>query len=64
MNVESSSELDTRTQNEEFMENNKALITELENLYDLGLTDTDIKTGTQHAGYLSILLYCIILLEN
>lgn len=48
MNVESSSELNTRTQNEEFMENNKALITELENLYDLGLTDTDIKTlGTQ-----------------
>ena len=48
MSVESSSELDTRTQNEEFMENNQALITELENLYDLGLTDTDIKTlGTQ-----------------
>lgn len=48
MNIESSSELETRTQNEEFMENNKALITELENLYDLGLTDTDIKTlGTQ-----------------
>lgn len=46
--VESSNELETRTQNEEFMENNKALITELENLYDLGLTDTDIKTlGTQ-----------------
>lgn len=46
--TESSSELETRTQNEEFMENNKALITELENLYDLGLTDTDIKTlGTQ-----------------
>ena len=48
MNVESSPELETRTQNEEFMENNKALITELENLYDLGLTDTDVKTlGTQ-----------------
>lgn len=48
MNIESSTELETRTQNEEFMENNKALITELENLYDLGLTDTDIKTlGTQ-----------------
>lgn len=46
--VESSSELETRTQNEEFMENNQALITELENLYNLGLTDTDIKTlGTQ-----------------
>lgn len=46
--TESSSELETRTQNEEFMENNKALIAELENLYDLGLTDTDIKTlGTQ-----------------
>lgn len=46
--VESSNELETRTQNEEFMENNLALITELENLYDLGLTDTDIKTlGTQ-----------------
>ena len=48
MNIEYSSELETRTQNEEFMENNKALIAELENLYDLGLTDTDIKTlGTQ-----------------
>ena len=48
MNTESSAEIETRTQNEEFMENNKALITELENLYDLGLTDTDIKTlGTQ-----------------
>lgn len=46
--IESSNELETRTQNEEFMENNRALITELENLYDLGLTDTDIKTlGTQ-----------------
>ena len=46
--VESSAEIETRTQNEEFMENNKALIAELENLYDLGLTDTDIKTlGTQ-----------------
>lgn len=44
MNIESSTELETRTQNEEFMENNKALIAELENLYDLGLTDTDIKT--------------------
>lgn len=48
MSIESSTELETRTQNEEFMENNKALITELENLYDLGLTDTDIKAlGTQ-----------------
>ena len=54
MNVESSSELDTRTQNEEFMENNLALITELENLYDLGLTDTDIHTiGTQLMQWIS-----------
>lgn len=52
--TESSSELETRTQNEEFMENNLALITELENLYDLGLTDTDIHTiGTQLMQWIS-----------
>lgn len=52
--TESSSELKTRTQNEEFMENNKALIAELENLYDLGLTDTDIHTiGTQLMQWIS-----------